>query len=910
MDADPGPALGPGPGARPASGPRSTSSLFTGPRAWILIAAGGLLLAGIGLWLARDRGPWSFKIYITESGVYRVTYEDLEQAGLGGGAIDSRQIALSYRGEEVPAWIADGGDGRFGPGDRIEFVGKHLLGHRSYFHEYTLLNVYRLSVGQAQGRRMASPALPAEAARAVEPAYVEVESHWEENNFMVQLAVRADEAPEPRFWARLSHIDPEPFRRGGFWLGRSRPGSRPLSMAVQLRGWSDAGRSRGGMLPDHRVEVYFNGERVGAGEWNGRENHVIEIPEVAHQLVRQDDVNTVEIKVPRRRPSPTEDALVDVVLLNWINLRYPHPEANSEVGGSWIPSEQQRLVVRRPPHVGDAARPGPAGDPSPAKVRLATARGARLWVYGEQGSRFDRGNMEVEDYEHSTLYHFYPPPGESIFHAVPEGAHRLPAAVELDRPSRWRDPSHRADYIIVAHPRLLEAIEPLAAFHRRRGLEVAVVAVDDVYDEFNHSILDPNAIRDFLSYAYHEWRRPAPRFVLLAGDASWDAEGEGGQYGGGLPYASEGPLSHRNLVPTWSYEGSQGRAASDNFFVSVDGDDHLPDMAIGRFPVAEPAAVAAILDKTLGYADGAGAGVGPWRRKVLWLSDVSSWMQDNSDRIAEPVTARGFAAHKLYPSEDTPSTAQTQVPLLEAFDRGQLLVHFFGHGSRYVWRTGANRDHRNNYDLFTLEHLHELKPTPKLPMVLSMTCWSAPFDHPSADSIGENFLRLEDRGAVAFLGASWKVSPNKKLSDLLFEELTVPGTVGEAVMRAKRRVRHRNLVENYNLLGDPALELALPRHALEIAAAGDVGEWRIVATVPEDDFTGSAVVDWLDGAGEVVRSQQLEVADARLEAGFRRAGDAEAVVSVRVYVWNEELGVDGMGAVRLAPDPEAPAVQS
>ncbi len=884
------------PGTGSDSTPRRTPGRFSGPRGRILLAAGGaLLLAVLVLLLASDRGPWDFKIYVTESGVYRVTWEELREAGLRRRSIDSRDLALIQGGAEVPIWVADGGDGRFGPGDRIEFVGELLSGDRSFYNEYSLLNVYRLAAGRSRGLRMSSPALPAAAARAAQPAHLEVEAHWEENNFLVRMT-SGGEAPEPRFWARLTHIDPEPFRREGFWLGRTRPGSRPLSLTAQLRGWSTAGRKQG--LPDHRAELYFNGRLVGAGEWNGHDRHLIEVPEVPADLIRREAANVVELKVPRRQPADSADPLIDVVLLDWIEVRYPPPEADWTLGGTWIPSLQQRLVLIRDGDAGAAPRPRPSGATQPpAKVRLATAPGARLVVYGAGGARFDDRNMEVEDRDVATLHHLYPPPGESVFFAVPSGALRAPVAIELDRPSSLRDPSRQADYIMIAHPRLLQAIEPLAAFHRRRGLEVAVVAVDDVYDEFNHGVLHPRAVRDFLNHAYHRWQRPAPRFVLLAGDASWDAEGLGSMYKGGAPYPREQPLAHRNLIPTWIFEGFQGHAASDNYFVAVDGDDHLPDLAIGRLPVAEPAVVATIVDKITAYAEG--VGVGPWRRNVLWLSDVSSFMQERSDLVAEAVTPRGFASLKLYPSADQPSDEQSQDPLRQAFDRGQLLVHFFGHGARYVWRTGA-ADHRGTFDLFGLEHLDELKPTDKMPLVLSMTCWSAPFDHPTADSIGENFLRLEGRGAVAFLGASWKVSPNHKFSNLLIEELTSPGTIGEAIMRAKRRFKGRSLIENYNLLGDPAIELALPQHALEIVArdAGE-GAWEIAAALPEALPAGRAVVDWLDAAGNVVRSDQLEVTGARLEADFQPAGEADTVATARIYAWNEEARVDAMGAVEL-----------
>ena len=45
---------------------------------------------------------------------------------------------------------------------------------------------------------------------------------------------------------------------------------------------------------------------------------------------------------------------------------------------------------------------------------------------------------------------------------------------------------------------------------------------------------------------------------------------------------------------------------------------------------------------------------------------------------------------------------------------------------------------------------------------------------------------------------------------IVMEELVTPGaTIGEAVMRAKHRLRSPVLVETYNLLGDPAISINL-----------------------------------------------------------------------------------------------------
>ena len=147
--------------------------------------------------------------------------------------------------------------------------------------------------------------------------------------------------------------------------------------------------------------------------------------------------------------------------------------------------------------------------------------------------------------------------------------------------------------------------------------------------------------------------------------------------------------------------------------------------------------------------------------------------------------------------------------IVSAFDEGLLMVQFLGHGGRYIWRTGPP-DLKKNHDLFTLEHLDTLTPTEKLPFVISLTCYSAPFDHPTADSIGEKLLRLEGKGAIGVFAASWRNSPSSNMGRIVMDELSAPGaTIGEGLMRAKRQLRSPTLVETYNLLGDPAISLNL-----------------------------------------------------------------------------------------------------
>jgi len=105
-----------------------------------------------------------------------------------------------------------------------------------------------------------------------------------------------------------------------------------------------------------------------------------------------------------------------------------------------------------------------------------------------------------------------------------------PASIALDQPSNLRDTSNQASYIIISHVAFLSPVSPnpvspmqqLANFRATQGFTTAVVDVQDVYDEFSGGVFDPNAIHDFLDYAYHNWTQPRPMYVVLGGDGHFD----------------------------------------------------------------------------------------------------------------------------------------------------------------------------------------------------------------------------------------------------------------------------------------------------------------------------------------------------------------------------------------------------
>jgi hypothetical protein len=161
-----------------------------------------------------------------------------------------------------------------------------------------------------------------------------------------------------------------------------------------------------------------------------------------------------------------------------------------------------------------------------------------------------------------------------------------PATIVANQPSQWRKSGQGADLVIISHRDFPGSLEPLRALRQGQGLAVTVVDVEDIYDEFSYGQQSPYPVKGFLRYAVQQWK-PAPRFVLLVGHASYDPKGYLG-YGGS------------DLVPTKLIDTQLMETASYDWFVDLD-DDGLADMAMGRLPVRTTQEASELVAKIVGY---------------------------------------------------------------------------------------------------------------------------------------------------------------------------------------------------------------------------------------------------------------------------------------------------------------------
>lgn len=847
--------------------------------------AGFLLLAALALPASAIACSGRVHIELEHGGVYALDHAAIAaaQPGLADCAVDD--LVLTWNGEEVPLRVVASGP-RFQPGDRIEWIGQPLHGPESWFDSHSVNNTYLLAARPGPHARMHDAT-----AGEGTPAGLQRNLHLEQENLMIRLDERQQkpgEEPDVWMWAKLTQVDPAPYGLEFDLPGLDAAGP-DTTLTLDFRGLSALRPPQGladARPADHEVEVSLNGRHVDTLQWDGRDEVRKEITLPSAQLKRSG--NALVLGIPKRK-LPWDDTLdvVDVVMFNWLEARYPltgHLDARDEAFSS---------VTEGP-------------------LELAWHGDTAPILYGTDGVR--RPGVATT----AGRFRFAPAsPGVDLFPLT--GAPLAPAVVRAVGGESWQEAQAGYDYLIVAHRSLMDAIRPLADFHEKRGLKVAILDIADVYDQFNHGITHPRAVRNLVSTAWHEWPRK-PRFLLLVGSASFDIRSEtynDARYAkwtsqellfpnhfGTIPGTPAkqrlGTLGDRNLVPTWQFPSAEGQSASDNGFASVDGDDWHPVIAVGRFPVATPEDVTAIVDKTIDYMSR--PRLGAWRRDVMFITDEIESFKQASNEIASDLGREGFAADKVYANPSESDNAAHQRAIHESLDEGRLLVHFIGHGGRYIWRTGPP-DLRKNNDLFTLDDVGRLSNGERLPMILSMTCYSAPFDNPTEDSIGERFLRERDKGAVAVFAASWRNSPSPAFSKGIIAELLQPGaTIGEAIMRAKRESGNRTLVEMYNLLGDPAVVLERPGGEARLALDGDRWNPGVLVDLGHPRFRGNLRVDWVDAEGARVAGGDYRIEDARFRLPIPAAARGRAV-QVQVYAASPTRGHDANGGLDLAiPD--------
>ena len=349
----------------------------------------------------------------------------------------------------------------------------------------------------------------------------------------------------------------------------------------------------------------------------------------------------------------------------------------------------------------------------------------------------------------------------------------------LNRPSSWSAPNVKgADLVIVTNPAFAAAASTLEPVRNAQGITTALVDVDDVYDEFNFGVRDPQAIRSFMQHA-SQWKR-APRWLLLVGDASMDPRN----------YLGLGSL---DFVPTKLVPTVYLQTAMDDWFTDFNGDD-IADVPVGRISVRTAADAARIFARLTARGTPAGA----WANRALFVTDW--WPDWDFAAAAAPAAAylpSSFSQQWLGLDHDA---------IVSALNDGHLLVNYLGHATTEFWYSPST---------FNSADAAALTNGGQLPFVVAMNCLNGQFHDLYTESLAEALMKAPNGGAIAVWASSTLTEPvpqaemNRELFRLLFatDNPTPNPTIGEAAMRAKAVVTDHDVRKSWILFGDPSMRL-------------------------------------------------------------------------------------------------------
>lgn len=494
--------------------------------------------------------------------------------------------------------------------------------------------------------------------------------------------------------------------------------------------------------PDHHAILLINENEILDISWDGRGSKVFDISIPAGILV--DGENLLTLKVPGDTGAPAELIHLDSIEITYTR-RLLAQNGRLSIWGSGASAQPEDFIGRVLVASQSPESPKPELYWLEAGSPLLTQPDVQYWL------------------------------------AEPEALLSPALDVPVTSPD-LRASTLGADYLAVGPQDLLDALKPLLDLRQSQGLQTMTIPLEAVFDQFGAGFPEPDAITAFLKYT-RSWQI-VPQFVLLVGDASYDP----------LGIIAEPEI---NRLPTFFVNTRFGGETASDIGYSLLDQDLLPDIALGRLPASSPEQVSLYVKKVLVHE-----AIQPESpRQVLSVIDGSegSFQADAQDFMGQldlSVQTRLLSA--------LPGDSAMPVNLVQAFQDGQSMIAYFGHGSVTLW--GKEK-------IFDAAAAAALA-NQRYPVVMTMTCLNGLFTHPTTTSLAESLLWSPQGGAVAVLAPSSltlaedQASLRRPFIDAIFNQGL---TLGQALLAAQRIVIEQypssEAVTTFFLFGDPALKL-------------------------------------------------------------------------------------------------------
>ncbi|MDR2980240.1 MAG: type IX secretion system sortase PorU [Bacteroidales bacterium] len=764
-------------------------------------------------------GNW-YKISISQTGLHKVTFEDLQSFGITSSVIPSSQISLFGNGgtilpeanseftyddlQENPIMMVDGGDGVFGSGDYFVFYGSspHVCTYSEANQRFShRLNPYsdqayyfiNVDMGIGEGKRIQEKDHSALTADGTATTYTHYAFFEEDKTNLMESGIL--------WFGDLFDVTAE--RTYTF----SVPGITNQTARVSVAsGFVNLGSS---------LSVSVDGSTVGsfnstASDISLNTKHFTFMPNSSNL--------TVKLKLSKSSNAAS-------MYLNWIEI-----EAICDLR---MHSAQFSFTSV------DAFRNN--------QVTEFTVGGANsnttIWDVTEPVNPVKmKGTLENGSFSFKsptdTLRRFVAFNGSSYLSVTPVGS--------VANQNLHNDQDLQNDLIIITHPNFTTQANRLAEYRRQNdNMKVKVVTIGQVYNEFSSGALDPTAIRNYMRMIYDKTDGIYPKYLLLVGKPSFDYRSRGD---GNVCYI---PNYQLDAIP-----GENSQRANDDYFGLLDLTEGAEckgkvDIAIGRFPVTSATQANTAVEKSINYSSKQNlvtnanstqvSNLADWRNIITFVADD----EDGGDHLksADEAATRIAQSNKTVNLEKIYIDAYQQVShsggqrypevntaINNRMDRGTFLMAYMGHGGPNGWAVER---------ILTLSEINNWTNKYNLTIMMTLTCTFSWYDR-AATSPGE-LVFLNANGGAAGLVTTSRVAYGGSNEDYALEFVETLYQKDENGDNYRLGELHRiaknaaggaySLMNMIYVMGDPTLPLAIPTFSVATDSINGVATTAFTDTV-------------------------------------------------------------------------------
>lgn len=731
-----------------------------------------------------------FRISIPETGIYRITQDDLDKAGVPIGNFNPQNIQLIYKGLELPCYIKGESDGLI---EYIEFYAEKNDGWfdvemydkpESQTNPYYSLINDTASVFFTWNTEFNNSRLQNETDTdftGYSPAEYCIYTSFQQYTSNYATSYNDCEYLEAEGWFDNQSITLTTSRAKTLSTPGHVSNNVPVDVELALITYSSYNHHLNITGPGMAVDTSFYGKK-------------------ALKLSSNGNINLEESSVFNFSTVNDGNATTDRSLVSYIKVTYPRNFNFNDQGNVTF------------------TIPASANNKTYLEITGYETTG-EVFVHD-----LTRGIRMVTEQDETTVRVLVPQSNIPIELFLFDAAYAKSAS-QIKPVTFVNHQSNDNDFIIISHPKLWEEAQNYAT-HRNAYL----VNVEELYNQFGYGIQrHPMAIRNFLKYVYNTWSIAPKHFFII---------------GKGLTVENMRNSNYNTqfcLVPTF------GSPPSDALFSTrVSNNPYTPLLPTGRLAARNNTQVADYLDKVKRFET---QEPDEWMKQIIHFGGGANAYEQNLfqrylelyEGVIEDTLFGGYVSTFLKTSSDPISISKSD-SISNLVNEGVSLMTFFGHGS------AANGFDQNIDEPETFNNVG------KYPLILTNSCYSGNIhllggskseDWVIAEDKGSiGFLAMVFQGYPSYL---------HMFSNLFYRNLGIFNygrTIGELINQTKASmyknypltITLKSTIQEFTLHGDPAVVLNSPAKPDLSIQTSDISFNPATLTTQADSFYLNMVV--------------------------------------------------------------------